>query len=1751
MPKVMTTKICFFILVLVASLFWEAKAQKTFTTEEDLKKEAQKFFDNEQYAEAYPLYSQLLSVYPKDPNYNYRFGICMLYASDDKEKPISYLEYASKQPDVEKAVFFFLGKAYHLNYRFDDAINAFNRFKKEASAYQQKKLQVDKQIEMCRDGKTLLKNITDLDVLDKKRLSDKEFFRSYDLSTIGGKLLIKPEDFQSSLDKKAKEQSIIYLAKNNNQIYYSSYGTDAKNGKDIYTVKKLANGEWSGPSNLGTNINTGEDEDYPFLHPNGKVLYFCSKGHNSMGGYDIFKSNWDEQTKSWGPAVNMDFAINTPDDDILYVTDSLEKTACFSSRRSSPSGMIDVYKINTERRPVELALINGTMGKDPDGKVLKSKITVKNAGTGELLGTFASDPETGQYNLNTPGGAKLLLTVESEGYPTQSEVVVLPQQQVFKPFRQEITYEGKTEKLMIKNFFDESVDDNNYLLALNFIKEKAKMEVNASEILTKDVTAVSTAPQDSKNDSVSGSTSEIKPSGSISNTELIKIAYDDAADAQKEAKEMKAQADQALAYTNQKNQEAQAKYTDADAAARQGDTDNAAELRKEGDRISRETVASFNLANRLESDASVKQDEADISQDYAKELEAASKSNSVDALKQLEEQKKRIERFSQKPKGTDNAYNSIKLDADNKQKEVDRTKQESESLQKEINGLTEEIKKAKEDINSTGNDQLKEGLKGQEKDLEEERTKKQSELSANDAKIAPLEKEAANLKNEAELVNAVISQIKTGTEIPVNVTSIDKQKLLEQVNGYKMKEVPVIPIAPAIPAAGSKDSTTISNASVSAVPDTSFHASYDRKYNSRLQEANDIMDGYTRETTKADYYKNWSDSINAAIAVKKTELKKTKDEEKKKILEQNIIRLEGESQEKQQLAEKSKTAAKAVISGGAITLSNVPSSNNPANTGISAPKDTLNKIAVVNLNSPDRTISGAPKDTLNKISITAMSKDTVNKTIVNSGSSTPPVTIAQQTSSPPGPTDMVIQSTRKEADDLNAEAASLRSEAYTKADPAEREDGLKKAGDIEVQAMQKQQEFSDLLAKSELEKYTRNNEQIAAYAKALINNSSDDISRADMLKDESGYYFDLTQKYRTAANAATSFSSRQDALDKAGENEKIAFEKQSKAMELYLKFKPDLTNISVQAAPVPAVATQVTPVPATPVPAVSTQVTPVPAAATQVTPVPATPVPAVPTQATPVPASPQVQATPVPASPQVKATPIQAAPVPATATPAQTIPTRVTPGSVQTTKEYKTYAALKSQSDSATEIAQFDYKVAEAYHKQAMTSKQAGSDSMKAEGLVFQRKADSINLAGKNAEDVSKTKLTESELYLHSLDKKISGQIFLAMNGKEPSSAPLVAKKIVKPSDKQAIHKEPVPEGITLSKEEVYSPKHPIPIDPEMPEGLYFKVQIGAFKKPIQQSLFKGMNPLNGETTPSGVIRYTAGLFKEVSPANTAKDKIKGLGYRDAFVVAFYNGKRISYDEGLALLKQGISASEPVLVKKEAHSTNEISKVNPTENRTKKTESFNNNPETTIVKTTDIATVTGLVYTIQVGVYSKPVSAAQLFNIGSLYTETMNNGFKRYTSGAYTDINEAMKAKEEIVSKGIKDAFIIVFKDGKRMTGNDVAATSRTQTSTGKPDKTERIVPQDIIFKVQLGAYRGEVPIAVANKIIAIASGGVNISKDESGMTLYTIGNYKTYAEAVKMKDQLVSEGLSDSFVVAYNKTERLDVEEAKRILNK
>ncbi|MEO8762312.1 MAG: hypothetical protein ABI388_12170, partial [Bacteroidia bacterium] len=800
------------VILFILFLFLHTAGYSQFKNEDELKKQASKYFEDEDYANGFKLYSQLVSTYPKDPTYNFRLGVCMLYNDADKKKAIPYLNIASKTAqDNEKESLFYLGKAYHFNYQFDDAIKYYAQYKNIASASMIKKLQVDREIQACKNGKRLLSNLTELVVLEKKQLSENDYFRSYNLKDIGGKLLVKPDEFRTAADKKRKDKSIIYLPKSNDQLYFASYGEKGEN-KDIYIVRKLPNGDWSKPENLGTPINTEFDEDYPFLHPNGKVLYFASKGHNSMGGYDLFKSEFDASTNRWKEPVNLEFPINSPNDDILFVTDSLEKIAYFATSRQSPSGKIDVLKILTERRPAEFAFISGTVLKKEAAQSVLSKIKIKNIETGEDVGSFDAKAD-GSYSLKLPNGGKFIFTVETRGFTTQSEGVTIPTAYNYKPYKQAIGYDA--QKLYITNFFDSKSDDeNNYREYLELIEQKSKMNVNADDfginpqnpLAGGNQTSVSNqqlaasneqgSSNNQNNTSTVGSntTTASSPNKNVSNTELIQMAYDDAKELQQSADSLKKDASVAFAAANSKQDQANQKKQEAEQTQSKVSAETnitkkqelIAEVEQQKDDAAlyaAQSATANNLAKQLGTDANNKQNEADLNLQYAKALEEAEKTkNNKEAITKLEDLQKKLEVASKQKSNSNMLLENIKTDANNKQQELQNTETKQMQLNTDINNIEIEISNIDKQIAETKDKDLVENLKSQKLEQESDLTDKKKEQEVTKNKIATLKEEAESLKSQADFAANIVDGNDSNNDIVTNKNSTENNSNQPAVN---------------------------------------------------------------------------------------------------------------------------------------------------------------------------------------------------------------------------------------------------------------------------------------------------------------------------------------------------------------------------------------------------------------------------------------------------------------------------------------------------------------------------------------------------------------------------------------------------------------------------------------------------------------------------------------------------------------------------------------------------------------------------------------------------------------------------------------------------------------------------------------------------------------------------------------------------------------------------------------------------------
>lgn len=195
---------------------------------------------------------------------------------------------------------------------------------------------------------------------------------------------------------------------------------------DIFMCRKLPNGKWSEPFQLGEEVNTTYNEDFPYLSTDGVTLYFSSEGHNSMGGFDLFKSVWNPEENTWSKAENLGYPVNTTDDDRSISLTPDNRVGYISALRPGGLGDLDLYRIkfNDIDQKVTLYLGNVLLG-DSAAQPKEYIVTILavNEATQEEL-SFIPNSRNGKLVMALPAGS-YAITVMADGYAEQKDKIVV------------------------------------------------------------------------------------------------------------------------------------------------------------------------------------------------------------------------------------------------------------------------------------------------------------------------------------------------------------------------------------------------------------------------------------------------------------------------------------------------------------------------------------------------------------------------------------------------------------------------------------------------------------------------------------------------------------------------------------------------------------------------------------------------------------------------------------------------------------------------------------------------------------------------------------------------------------------------------------------------------------------------------------------------------------------------------------------------------------------------------------------------------------------------------------------------------------------------------------------------------------------------------------------------------------------------------------------------------------------------------
>lgn len=523
--------------------------------------------------EALELYLKVNKYKNDIPRLHYRIGICY-FQTIEKEKVIEFLEKAyQKDNDVAIDILYQLGRAYHINYKFDKAIEYYQKFSEKTIPPDLANfiLSPEKLIKECKVGKELTKNplrvfidnlgdginspypdyspviSTDEQVLiftsrrdnstggmrteldegfyedlyisyniDGKWTTaanmnkpintdghdatvslspDGEVLFIYDGQTGNGDLFFsqkdgdgwsEPKKLRGKINTKYHEPSAS-LAPDWLTMYFVSDRKKGKGGHDIYISKReTLDDKFGKPVNIGDVINTPYDEVGVFIHPDGKTLYFSSKGHNTMGGFDIFKSVKDEDGK-WSVPENLGYPVNTPEDDVFFVISGSGKHGYFSSVKEGGYGNNDIYMITflgaekpviqsnednliacisqpikevVVEKPVEinttnLTILKGTVRDSITKEPLFSNIEIVDNEKNEIVATINSNKKTGKYLVPLPSGKNYGIAVKANTYLFHSENFDIPKASGYQEFVKDVELLKliKGAKIILKNIF--------------------------------------------------------------------------------------------------------------------------------------------------------------------------------------------------------------------------------------------------------------------------------------------------------------------------------------------------------------------------------------------------------------------------------------------------------------------------------------------------------------------------------------------------------------------------------------------------------------------------------------------------------------------------------------------------------------------------------------------------------------------------------------------------------------------------------------------------------------------------------------------------------------------------------------------------------------------------------------------------------------------------------------------------------------------------------------------------------------------------------------------------------------------------------------------------------------------------------------------------------------------------------------------------------------------------------------------------
>lgn len=216
-------------------------------------------------------------------------------------------------------------------------------------------------------------------------------------------------------------------------LYFVSDRDGGYGGYDLYQSTRNEHFQWGPPVNLGPVINTAGNEKSPFIHSDGKTLYFSSDGQMGLGGYDIFITHKSDDG-TWSKPMNLGYPINSVEDEVSFFVSMDGAHGYFASNKLKGNGGWDLYtfELYDKARPEKLLFIKGNVRTEESAEPVKAKIELKNLET-KRISEIPLDTNTGKYVAVAPFNNNYVMTVKKEGFVNETHYVAKSDSVELKP----------------------------------------------------------------------------------------------------------------------------------------------------------------------------------------------------------------------------------------------------------------------------------------------------------------------------------------------------------------------------------------------------------------------------------------------------------------------------------------------------------------------------------------------------------------------------------------------------------------------------------------------------------------------------------------------------------------------------------------------------------------------------------------------------------------------------------------------------------------------------------------------------------------------------------------------------------------------------------------------------------------------------------------------------------------------------------------------------------------------------------------------------------------------------------------------------------------------------------------------------------------------------------------------------------------------------------------------------------------------